>query len=144
MASIFVDTSAFYGLADRADRTHLVARQIAEQLRGGDLVTSNLVLAESWLLTRSRLGRPAALDLWATIRNGAAVIEPVDQRDLDRAWTIATDFADQDFSLVDCTSFALIERLGIRQAFSFDRDFLIFRYGPRRGAQLEVLGLSSL
>ena len=144
MPAIFVDTSAFYGLADRADRTHAAAARVAQELRGADLVTSNLVLAEGWLLLRSRLGREAALSFWSTIRAGAAALASVEPQDLERAWAIASDFGDQDFSLVDCTSFALIERLGIRQAFSFDRDFVVFRFGPRRTEHLEVLGLSRL
>ena len=32
-------------------------------------------------------------------------------------------FRDKRLSLTDCASFELMERLGLREAFSFDRDF---------------------
>lgn len=42
------------------------------------------------------------------------------------------DFPDQDFSLVNRTSFAAMERLGIERVASLDEDFLVFRYGARK------------
>ena len=60
-------------------------------------------------------------------------------RDLEAAWTIGERFPDQDFSLVDRTSFALMERLGISRVISFDADFAVFRYGHGRKSAFEVL-----
>jgi predicted nucleic acid-binding protein len=52
--------------------------------------------------------------------------------DLEAAWHIAQAFPDQPFSFVDCTSFAIMERLGILDAFAFDTHFLVYRFGPDR------------
>jgi predicted nucleic acid-binding protein len=72
--------------------------------------------------------------LWNSILSGEAQVKllPVDDRDLARACQIATQYADQAFSWVDCASFACIERLKISRVFSFDKDFLIFKFshGP--------------
>ncbi len=48
------------------------------------------------------------------------------------AWQIGVDYNDQDFSIVDRTSFAVMRRLGITRATSFDNDFAVFRFGPKR------------
>ncbi len=52
---------------------------------------------------------------------------------------IAREWPDRTFSIVDCTSFALIERLDIRRAFAFDRHFQIMRFGWRRQRALQIL-----
>jgi uncharacterized protein len=134
--ALFVDTSAFYAAADAGDRSHATAREI---LAAGDtLVTSDHVLVESWLLLRSRGGRAVAHRFWDALRNGLAAVETVLPADLDRAWRIGELFSDQDFSIVDRTSFAVMERLGVTAAASFDDDFAIYRYGPRRDRAFEV------
>jgi predicted nucleic acid-binding protein len=40
---------------------------------------------------------------------------------------------------VDRTSFAVMERLGIIRAASFDADFAVYRYGRKRDRAFEVL-----
>ena len=66
---------------------------------------------------------------WESLERSRIVLDPVD---LEAAWRIAEAFADQTFSFTDCTSFAIMERLGVADAFAFDRHFLIYRFGPRR------------
>ena len=48
-------------------------------------------------------------------------------------------FTDQRFSIVDRTSFAVMERLGLTRVASFDQDFAIYRYGRKRDRAFEVL-----
>jgi hypothetical protein len=81
----------------------------------------------------------AADRFWAALRGGAATIEPVGVVDLEAAFAIGAAFPDQDFSIVDRTSFAVMERLGIHRVAAFDDNFAIYRYGPRRDRAFEVL-----
>jgi predicted nucleic acid-binding protein len=97
-----------------------------------DLVTSDHVLVETWLLLRHRLGRAAAETFWDGIRAGLATLECVGPLDLEAAHAIGEQFEDQDFSLVDRTSFALMQRLGIERAATLDAHFSVYRYGRRR------------
>lgn len=131
--AIFVDTGAFYAVADSGDRNHGAARSVFEA-RGmaGELVTSDYVFVESWCLIRARLGRAAAMKFWDAMQSGVIRTYGVSSRDLANARTIASAWPDQDFSLIDCTSFALMERLRFDEALAFDNHFLIYRYGPRR------------
>jgi uncharacterized protein len=135
--TLFVDSSAFYAAADIGDSSH--DRAMAVLSSGEDLITSDHVLIESWLLMRHRLGRTAAERFWAAIRGGAAALEPVGAADLEVAWSIGQAFSDQDFSIVDRTSFAVMERLGVLRAASFDADFAVYRFGPRRERAFEIL-----
>jgi len=78
--------------------------------------------------------------LWEGLRNGAATIEPVGIADLESAWQIGLAYRDQDFSLVDRTSFAVMRRLGLERAASFDDDFAVFRFGPKRRHAFVIVG----
>jgi predicted nucleic acid-binding protein len=135
--SVFVDTSCWYAAADRGDQSNRRAKDVLSE--AGELITSDHVLVEAWLLLRHRLGRGAADRFWSGLIEGVASVEPVIWGDLQVARTISEEFADQDFSLVDCTSFALMRRLGLERAASFDADFAIFRYGTRRERAFTIL-----
>lgn len=135
--SVFVDTSAFYAAADAGDSSHGRATDLLGA--GEALVTTDHVLVESWFLMRARGGRDAAESFWGAVRGGLAAVETVLPGDLDAAWRIGIAFPDQDFSIVDRTSFAVMERLGVSRVASFDDDFAIYRYGKRRERAFEVL-----
>jgi predicted nucleic acid-binding protein len=44
---------------------------------------------------------------------------------MNAAWALGEAFAYQEFSIVDRTSFAVMERLGIARAAIFDKGFAI-------------------
>ncbi len=135
--SLFVDTSVWYAAADTSDASNARAKAI---LAGGEpLVTSDHVLVETWTLLRRRIGRRAAERFWEGLRSGVAVVEAVGLADLEAAWEIGVSYRDQDFSIVDRTSFAVMRRLGIDRAASFDDDFAIFRFGPKRRQAFTVV-----
>ena len=102
-------------------------------------VTTDHILVETWLLLNSRYGRPAAERFWDGIRRGAARVEIVSAGDLEAAWATGDAFPDQDFSIVDRTSFAVMERLGITKVASFDDDFAVYRYGRGRERAFELI-----
>jgi predicted nucleic acid-binding protein len=135
--SLFVDSYVWYAAADRADRSHRRATSILA--RGEELVTTDHFLVETWLLLRHRLGKSAAERFWEALRSVVAEIEPVLSADLEVAWTVSERFPDQDFSIVDRTSFAAMLRLGLRRVAAFDKDFAMFRFGPGRRRAFEVL-----
>jgi uncharacterized protein len=133
--SLFVDTSAFYAAVDDSDTSY----ERAHTLLGGNqsLLTTDHVLVECWLLLQRRLGAHVADRFWSTVREGAANVEHVAPADLDAAWRIGEAF--QSFSIVDRTSFAVMERLGVHRAVAFDDDFAVYRFGPRRERAFEIL-----
>jgi predicted nucleic acid-binding protein len=102
-------------------------------------VTTDHVLVETWLLLRHRMHRVAAERFWDALRSGVAAVESVTSADIECAWEIGRAWPDQDFSLVDRTSFAVMLRLGLRRVASFDDDFAVFRFGPGRRKAFEIL-----
>jgi predicted nucleic acid-binding protein len=134
----FVDTSGFYALADRSDRHHAVAAAALARRRPGEWITTDHVAVETWLLIRARLGYDAALRFWDDIARGLATLAGISSDDLVRARGIAAAWRDQEFSLVDCTSFAFIERLALDRALAFDAHFRVFAWGPGRRRRLTL------
>lgn len=122
MAQVLVDTSAVYALVDRDDAYHRKAVAILRALprRGLTPLLTNFIVAESHALILSRLGAEMARrwllgQVWR--------IEAVHSRDEERAKEIIRRYTDKSFSYTDATSFAVMERLGVREAFGFDPHF---------------------
>ena len=126
--SVMVDTSAFAALVVARDAGHLAATAIHDRVsrEGWQLVATNYVLAETHALLLAREGRTVALDGLRGIDRGAAVVRATEE-DEQRARAILERYRDTTFTLTDAMSFAVMERLGIGQAFTFDRHFA--RYG---------------
>lgn len=137
--TVFVDTSAWYAAADVDDAGHVRASRRLEEF-AGELLTSDHVLVETWFLAARRLGFSVAEQLVNGIRMGIARVEPAIVADLESAAGIGQSFVDQQFSLVDRTSWAIMHRLGIRDAVSFDADFSIYRFGLGRRQAFTVHG----
>lgn len=122
--TIFVDTSALYAVLDRDDGLHSAARETWVRILSGDdqLLTSNYVILESWALVQNRLGVDAVRALndemlpvirvhWISGEDHGGAVQGV----------LAADR--RDLSLVDCSSFVVMRRLGLRTVFAFDEDF---------------------
>ncbi len=126
---LFLDTSAFFAVASRRDANHGMAnalmRALATQRR--TLITTNFVVAELHALLLSRIDRQIAARTLAEIDSSQrTTIIRVSADDELRAREIVFGDADKDFSLTDATSFAVMERFGIVEAFAFDDHFAQF------------------
>jgi predicted nucleic acid-binding protein len=140
VTTLFVDTSAFYAIADGGDRHHRGALAALQASVGSaPVVTSDHVVVESWLLICSRLGRRAAMMFWDALAIDVFTVVGVTAQDFRRAREIAKEWTDQSFSIVDCTSFAIMERLAIERALAFDAHFRVIRLGPRRDRALQIV-----
>lgn len=123
---IFVDTSAFYAIADPLDQDSAGARERFRWLVSGgtELVTTNFVVAELHALFITRGKRENAKRmLLAFDRSRTTNVVRATEEDERRAREIVLQYDDKDFSLTDAISFSVMERLGITQAFSLDRHF---------------------
>jgi len=123
-APIFVDTSGLYAVLDAGDVFHDRAGKAWRTWVDHDvpLVTTNYVVLEATSLLRNRLGIGAAASLhramvpmlqveWVTRRIHEAGVNRLLRADRRR------------LSLVDCTSFEMMNVLKLASAFSFDAHF---------------------
>jgi predicted nucleic acid-binding protein len=135
--TIYVDSSAWYAAIDRDDVDHTRAVVVLDT--DEPKVSSDHVLLETWRLLAHRVGWTIADNFWQAMLGDAAHVEIVGRGDLDAALEVRQRFDDQSFSLADCTSFVVMERLRLDRVATYDDDFLIYRYGPRGDRAFHVV-----
>ena len=144
MSRVFLDTGAFYALFSKADRYSAEASDIYRRVLTERVIlyTTNLVVAETCnLLAREReAGRHIAVRFGDYVRDNTVarladpLLEPLppdrsvylvySTPDLERrAWAIFEKYGTAGFSFTNCVSFAVMETLSIKQAFTFDEHY---------------------
>jgi predicted nucleic acid-binding protein len=132
---VFVDAGAWIALGDRGDQHHRAATDAYRGLLGDKtvLVTTNLVVAEAYILVRRAAGHQTAMRFLGSLRESSRLVRVYSSAALEAAVEeILGRYADQDFSLADAVSFVVMRERKIDEAFAFDRHFLTagFRLVP--------------
>lgn len=119
----FVDTSFFVALRFRRDARHEQARALWGSV-GGPLVTTPLVVGETWTFLNRRQGHRRAVEFVDALSASTRVaVRRLDETIEEEAWRWLRRHGERSYSFVDATSFLLMRRLRIREAFAFDGDF---------------------
>jgi len=119
----FVDTSFWVALRFRRDARHPIARAIWDA-RPGPLLTTPLVIRETWTFLSRRAGHGRAVEfLDAVMRLPLLSVRHVDEEAEGEAWRWLRRHDERAYSFVDATSFVLMRHLRIREALAFDGDF---------------------
>jgi predicted nucleic acid-binding protein len=122
----FADTGAWCALYDRSDIHHARASAFLKELKRkkAQLITSDYVLDESLTLLRFRVGHKEAVDLGRWVLQSPLVkLINVDEKTWQSAWEMFVRYDDKGFSFTDCTSFAIMQQLGLLNVFAFDHNF---------------------
>jgi uncharacterized protein len=122
---VFVDSSAYLALLDTDDAHHREAIATIQELAQARYrqFTTNVLLIESHALILSVLGRDRAARFLTDMEESNTVVIRARAADEERAKQILFQYTDKEFSFADAISFAVMERLAMCLAFSFDRDF---------------------
>ncbi|MBL7075114.1 PIN domain-containing protein [candidate division KSB1 bacterium] len=132
----FVDSSAWIALYDRDDQYHQRASQFLKTYKGRPVTyhTSDYIIDESITHLRYTVGLEASIKLWDSLFSSPVIlIHAIDSALRDSAWKIFCQYSAINFSFTDATSFALMQNLRIRKAFTFDHHFSVlgFEIFPR-------------
>ena len=122
--SVFVDTSALIAFLDAEDPAHGVCREAWRQaaLDAEGLVTTDYIVVEAATVAQRRWGLGAVRTL---VDEYLPLIEVGPVSAEDRTAAIGALFAAdrRRLSLVDCVSFTVMRRLGIREYLGLDPHF---------------------
>jgi predicted nucleic acid-binding protein len=88
------------------------------------LITTNLVIGETWTFLRRRTGHAEAVTFLDAVQGTSRVsIVSVAAQVEAAAWAWLRRHDERDYSFVDATSFEVMRQQRIREALAFDGDF---------------------
>jgi predicted nucleic acid-binding protein len=126
--AVFVDSGAWIALALSRDPLHGQAREQWDVLQGSGakLHTSIPVVIETFTFLDRNANRDVAL-AWkqSVYGRGVARILACELRDLEQSWDYFRRPGLHKLSAVDATSFAIMRRMRIRVAYTFDHHFAV-------------------
>lgn len=123
MAEIFIDSSAFFVLGDRASENGREI-EIALLKNRGPFLTTNFILAETVSLITKRIGKGKGIEVGEKIlQSGLVGLTFLDEETQKEAWKLYKKYKDKDFDFIDATSFVFCQKRGIKEALTLDRHF---------------------
>ena len=125
---IFVDTGAFLAKYLERDQYHREAARIWDKLQKNQIrcLTSNFVLDETFTFLARRSGNLFAAERARRIFSSTSItiLRPTPEDEYE-AIELFEKYADQEVSLTDCVSFALMRKHHLKEVFTFDKHFEI-------------------
>ena len=126
MASWFIDTGFAIALCVRRDKFHARAALLASEIERAAtlLVTTHAVILEiGAALSKLDVRADSARLMRSLLTDASVMVLPNDDERMNTALTLFEQRPDKEWSLCDCTSFVVMQELGITQALSTDHHF---------------------
>lgn len=123
MNSVFADTSFYVALFNRRDRLHELAVSLSSQI-GMKIVVSEFILLELGNALHQPRVRDKLVKLIDQLRNDPdVVVEPSSEELFDKALILFEARPDKEWSLIDCSSFVIMQERGLELALTADHHF---------------------
>jgi uncharacterized protein len=128
MNHLFIDTSGWASLFITQEPNHLLANQALNQALQNRqiLITTNYIISELVALLHSPLRQPRSriFEVVDAIKTVPYVrIMHIDPPTDQAAWELCKNRSDKPWSLVDCSSFVIMQQLEITMALTTDHHF---------------------
>lgn len=128
MPNIFVDTSGWGNLIDVSQPFHTLAATLYRLARQQKhkIITTNCIITELVALLTSplKLSRNVAISFIQNLKTSPYVeIQHIEADINAQAWQLLTSREDKEWSLVDCSSFIVMQQRNIIEALTNDQHF---------------------
>jgi predicted nucleic acid-binding protein len=122
--AVFIDTSALYAFINSKDIDHKTVKDYLERFKGRLHIT-NFIFDEIITLVMARMGHANAVLTGNTLLNPKEfVLTRCKAADELKAWELFVNRPDKHYSFTDCTSFAIMKKLGIKKFLATDSHFI--------------------
>ena len=119
MGVLIVDAGALYAQADADEPRHAAVAEVLRAERG-DIVTTELAVAEADYLILDRLGVEVELAFLEDLATGTFQVECLSREELGRARSVVDRYRDLRIGLADSSLVVLADRYGTNRILSFD------------------------
>jgi hypothetical protein len=128
MSELFVDTSGWANLIDVSQPFHSLSAKIYQNARSQKhkIITTSYIITELVALLASplRVPRPKAIAFIQSLKTSPYVEVIHISKEIDtKAWELLINRQDKEWSLVDCSSFIVMQELRITESLTSDHHF---------------------
>ena len=134
---ILTDTGPLVALINRNDPNHQVCLAATRELSAGPMLTTWPCFTETMYLVDRAGGYTAQSALWKLLRAGRLVLHDLGAIEQDRMAALMDKYRDQPMDLADASILVAAEHYKMRQVFSLDSDFRIYRLSD--GSTLDIV-----
>jgi uncharacterized protein len=134
---VFADTAFYQAFFNRQDMLHELATSMFDELDAAIVTTEYVLLELGAVMSRGAL-RGVFVDFIDRARRDTYTeIVPASPELFEQGLRLFSARPDKDWSMVDCISFTIMERRGIQDALTADRDYIQAGYRALLAPPLE-------
>ncbi len=127
MKAIFLDTHGLVALEHKRDQYYFKAHALKRELlkSGYIFIATNFILDEAYTFLRMHAGHHIAVSFGEAIKESRVIdVKSITFEIEEEAWKLFKKYnGGVNYSYTDCTSFAVMRQIGIKEAFTNDDHF---------------------
>ena len=134
---LLTDTGPLVAMVNQQTTEHLPVMEALRELPNVPLLTTWPCLTEAMYLLHRDCGHTAQEVLWGYVTDELVLLHDLTTTEQQRMRELMVRYADTPMDLADASLVVVAESLGLRQVFTLDDDFYLYRLAD--GTTLEVI-----